>query len=90
MSDGYTSSPTHTVPGTGPGPGADHCQGPGGVAGAGLGVDPRVRFSTNSREEVSLYGTPKEEIMPNVNSSRYRESWGLLETLDLVTSVTDL
>ena len=75
MSDGYTSSPTHTVLGTGPGPGADHCQGPGGVAGAGagLGVDSRVRFSTNSREEVSLYGTPKEEIMPNVNSSRCRD-----------------
>ena len=74
MSDGYTSSPTHMVPGPGPGsgPGTDQYPGPGGVATAGLGVDPRVRFSTNSREEVSLYGTPKEEIMPNVNSSRCR------------------
>ena len=48
----------------GPGPGPGQCQGP--VS----GVDRRVRFSTQSREEVSLYGTPREEIMPNVNSSR--------------------
>ena len=34
-------------------------------------ADPRVRFTTHSREEVSLYGTPKEELGPtNVNSSR--------------------
>ena len=33
--------------------------------------DTKVRFTTNSREEVSLYGTPKEELGPtNVNSSR--------------------
>ena len=33
--------------------------------------DTRVRFTTHSREEVSLYGTPKEELGPgNVNSSR--------------------
>ena len=31
--------------------------------------DNKVRFSTQSREEVSLYGTPKEEMGP-VNSSR--------------------
>ena len=31
--------------------------------------DSKVRFSTQSREEVSLYGTPKEEMGP-VNSSR--------------------
>ena len=33
--------------------------------------DSKVRFTTHSREEVSLYGTPKEELGPtNVNSSR--------------------
>ena len=33
--------------------------------------DTKVRFTTNSREEVSVYGTPKEELGPgNVNSSR--------------------
>ena len=44
--------------------------GESGVTGAH--VDPRVRFTTgtHSREEVSLYGTPKEELMPNVNGSR--------------------
>ena len=31
--------------------------------------DSKVRFSKTSREEVSLYGTPKEEMGP-VNSSR--------------------
>ena len=62
MSDGYTSSsPTHTITQE------------MGINTARETVDPRVRFtaSTHSREEVSLYGTPKEEIMPNVNSSRY-------------------
>ena len=35
-------------------------------------ADPRGRLTTgtHSREEVSLYGTPKEELMPNVNGSR--------------------
>ena len=41
------------------------------------GVDPRVRFTPSSlaragpghsRDEVSVYGTPKEEILPNVNN----------------------
>ena len=33
--------------------------------------DTKVRFTTHSREEVSVYGTPKEELGPaNVNSSR--------------------
>ena len=40
-------------------------------------VDPRVRFTPSSlaragpghsRDEVSVYGTPKEEILPNVNN----------------------
>ena len=75
MSEGYTSSPSHTMTEVtmsmvGPGPGQS--QGPvsGQYQAQVGGVDPRVRFSTQSREEVSLYGTPREEIMPNVNSSR--------------------
>ena len=73
MSDGYTSSsPTHSRPHevtnvTVTTQGGDN----GSVTRDPL--DPRVRFTTgtHSREEVSLYGTPKEEIMPNVNGSRY-------------------
>ena len=64
MSDGYTSaSPTHTRPEV-------TMREENGVTREP--VDPRVRFTTgtHSREEVSLYGTPKEEIMPNVNGSR--------------------
>lgn len=58
MSDGSLSSPNHSVMEPTPAP-------------ATIGAsDSRVRFTTLAREEVSLYGTPKEEIMPNVNSSR--------------------
>ena len=73
MSDGYTSSsPTHTRPHE-----VNHVTitreavGDQGAATRDP-LDPRVRFTTgtHSREEVSLYGTPKEEIMPNVNGSR--------------------
>ena len=67
MSDtGYTSSsPTHTRP-------QEVNMTTGESAVTREHVDPRVRFTTgtHSREEVSLYGTPKEEIMPNVNGSR--------------------
>ena len=74
MSDGYTSSsPTHSRPHE-----VNHVtiarEAGAGDQGAVTRdpLDPRVRFTTgtHSREEVSLYGTPKEEIMPNVNGSR--------------------
>ena len=63
MSEGESlSSPCHTVTEMR----ENHAE-----VSAGIAVDPRVRFSTRAREESSLYGTPKEEMMPNVNSSRY-------------------
>ena len=83
MSDGYTSSsPTHSRPHevtnvtvtTQPGDNGSVTRDP---------LDPRVRFTTgtHSREEVSLYGTPKEEIMPNVNGSRYTELFNTKKVL---------
>ena len=63
MSDGNLSSPTRTShPTTGSTTGSSTYPEVG---------DTKVRFTTTSREEVSLYGTPKEEMGPgNVNSSR--------------------
>ena len=67
MSDGNLSSPTRTSHSSNP---PNNTTTTTATTHPEVG-DTKVRFTTHSREEVSVYGTPKEELGPaNVNSSR--------------------